>query len=114
MCLGTQLDDSSSYHPQYDEKTEIVNKCLDGYLHWFVFDKQTWWVKWLSMEEWCYNNSFHTSSRMPLFIKLYGYHPPPITSPLKGKFKVQDVEDNQEPLQDILYILKENLSYLKK
>jgi hypothetical protein len=32
-CLGTQLAHNSSYHPQYDGKTEIVNKCLEGYLH---------------------------------------------------------------------------------
>jgi hypothetical protein len=38
-CLGTQLDHSSSYHPQSDGKTEIVNKCLEGYLHCFVSDK---------------------------------------------------------------------------
>ena len=31
-CLGTQIDHSSSYHPQYDGKIEIVNKCLEGYL----------------------------------------------------------------------------------
>jgi hypothetical protein len=39
-CLGTQLAHSSSYHPQSDGKTKIVNKCLDGYLRFFVFDKQ--------------------------------------------------------------------------
>jgi len=38
-CLGTQLAQSSSYHPQYDGKTEIVNKCLEGYLHRFASDK---------------------------------------------------------------------------
>ena len=27
-CLGTQLAHSSSYHPQYDEQIEILNKCL--------------------------------------------------------------------------------------
>ena len=37
--LGTQLDCSSSYHPQYDGQTKIVKKCLEGYLHCVVSDK---------------------------------------------------------------------------
>jgi hypothetical protein len=40
-CLGTQLAHSSSYHPQSDGQTKIVNKCMEGYLHCFVSDKQT-------------------------------------------------------------------------
>ena len=51
-CLGTQLAHSSSYHPQYDGKIEIVNKCLEGYLRCFVVDKQTQWVKWLPLVQW--------------------------------------------------------------
>jgi hypothetical protein len=39
--LGTQLAHISSYHHQYDGQTEIVKKCLEGYLHCFVSDKQT-------------------------------------------------------------------------
>jgi len=39
--LGTQLAHSSSYHPQSNGQTEIVNKCLEGYLHCVVSDKQT-------------------------------------------------------------------------
>ena len=39
-CLGIQLAHSSSYHPQFDGKTEIVKKCLEGYLRCFVSDKQ--------------------------------------------------------------------------
>jgi len=35
-CLGTQLAHTSSYHPQFDGKTERVNKCLEGYLCCFV------------------------------------------------------------------------------
>ena len=49
-CLGTQLAHSSSYHPQYDGQTEILNKCLEGHLRCFVDDKQTEWVKWLTLE----------------------------------------------------------------
>ena len=72
-CLGTQLAHSSSYHPQFDGRTKIVNKCLEGYLRCFVFDKQTQWVKWLPMAEWWYNNSFHTIVKIPPFMELYGY-----------------------------------------
>ena len=48
-CLGTQLAHSSYYHPQSDGKNKIVNKFLEGYLHCFVSDKQTQWVKWLPL-----------------------------------------------------------------
>jgi hypothetical protein len=87
--LGTHMDHSSSYHPQFDGKIEIVNKCLEGYLRCFAFDKQTHWVKWLPLAEWWYNTSFHRTSKMPPFMALYGYQPSSITSPLKGHSKVQ-------------------------
>jgi hypothetical protein len=48
-CLGTQLAHSSSYHPQSDGKTKIVNKCLEGYLRCFFSNKQTQWFKWLPL-----------------------------------------------------------------
>ena len=82
-CLGTQLAHSSSYHPQSDGKTEIVNKCLEGYLRCFVSDKQTQLVKCLSLAEWWYNTSFHTSTKMTPFMELYGYQPPSIASYLR-------------------------------
>ena len=46
-CLGTQLAHSSSYHPQFDGQTEIVNKCLERYLRCFAIDTKTHWVTWL-------------------------------------------------------------------
>ena len=60
-CLGTKLAHNSSYHPQSNGKTEILNKCLEDYLRCFAFDKQTQWMKWLSLTEWWYNSSFHMS-----------------------------------------------------
>ena len=39
-CLGTQLVHSSSYHPQSDGKTKIMNKCLGGYLQCFSSDNK--------------------------------------------------------------------------
>jgi hypothetical protein len=109
-CLGTQLAHSSSYHPKSNGQTEIVNKCLEGYLHCFVSDKQTQWFKWLPLAEWLYNTSFHTATKMTPFMALYGYHPPSITSSRKEKSKVQAVEDHIENQQQVLQILKYNLT----
>jgi hypothetical protein len=109
-CLGTQLAHSSSYHPQSDGKTKIVNKCMDGYLCFFVSNKQAQWFKWLPLAEWWYSTSFRTAIKMTPFMALYGYHPPSITSSLKEKSKVQAVEDHIEHQKQVLQILKDNLT----
>jgi transposase InsO family protein len=109
-CLGTQLAHRSSYHPQSDGQIEIVNKFLEGYLCFFVSDKQTQWFKWLPLAEWWYNTSFHTTTKMTPFMALYGYHPPSITSSLKEKSKFQAVEDHIEHQKQVLQILKDNLT----
>ena len=109
-CLGTQLAHSSSYHPQSNGKTEIVNKCLEGYLRFFVLDKQTQWVKWLTLEKWWYNTLFHMAAKISLFMVLYGYHPPSITSSLRYQSKVQAVEEHIENQQQVLQLLKDNLT----
>jgi hypothetical protein len=107
-CLGTQLAHISSYHPQYDGKIKIVNKCLEGYLRCFVSYKQTHWVKWLTLEEWWYNTSFHIIANMTPFMELYGYHLPSITSSLRDQYKVQVVEEHIEHQQQVLQLLKDN------
>jgi hypothetical protein len=66
------IDYFLSLDPQFDGNIEIVNKCLEGYLCWFISDKQTQWVKWLTLEEWWYNTSFHTATKMTPFMALYG------------------------------------------
>jgi hypothetical protein len=46
---------------------------------------------------------------MSTFLTLYGYHPPSITSPLKGNTKVQAVEDHIGNQKEVLKLLKDNL-----
>ena len=91
--LGTQLAHRSSYHPQCDSQTEIMNKFLEGYLHCLhMINKQ--WVKWFPLTEWWYNTSFDIAAKMTPFMALYGYHPSSITSSLRENSKVQEVEDH--------------------
>jgi hypothetical protein len=46
---------------------------------------------------------------MSPFLELYGYHPPSITSSLKGNTKVQAVEDHIGNQQEVLKLLNDNL-----
>jgi hypothetical protein len=108
--LGIQLAHSSFDHPQYDGQTEIVKKCMEGYLHFFVSDKQIQWFKWLPLVEWWYNTSFHTTTKITPFMELYGYHPTSITSYLNEKYKVQAMENHIKHQQQVLQLLKDNLT----
>ena len=72
---GTELTLSTSYHPQTNGQTEIVNKWLEGYLRNYVSGQQRAWLKSLHLGEYCYNTTHHMSIGMSPFYALYGYHP---------------------------------------
>lgn len=69
---------SSAYHPQTDGQTEVVNRCLECYLRCLTFDKPKDWPHWLSLAEWWYNTSHHTSINMTPYEVVYGQPPPPL------------------------------------
>jgi transposase InsO family protein len=71
-ALGTQLNLSTTYHPETDAKIERVNKFMEYMLRMYVMDNQTHWEKYLPLVEFSYNNSFHSSIEMPPSEALYG------------------------------------------
>jgi hypothetical protein len=78
----------TSYHPQIDRKTKVVNKCLEGYLRNFVNDHQSQWHSWIHiLLEWWYNTTYHTSTKMTPFEALYGYPPSSIKEYVVSNFK---------------------------
>jgi transposase InsO family protein len=72
---GTSLKMSSSYHPQTDGQTERVNQCLETFLRSFVHACPSKWSSWLSVAEYWYNTSFHSSLGRSPFEVLYGRSP---------------------------------------
>ncbi|CAH9148077.1 unnamed protein product [Cuscuta epithymum] len=53
--LGTQLNFSTSFHPQTDGQTERVNALLECYLRHFVSANQRDWAKLLDIAQFSYN-----------------------------------------------------------
>lgn len=45
---GVTLNTSTTYHPQYDGQTEVINKCLETYLRCYCFDSPKDWVQYLN------------------------------------------------------------------
>ena len=73
--VGIELTPSTSYHPQINGKTKIVNKWIGGYLRNYVVGQQKAWVKWLYLGEYCYNTTYHMFIGMPPYKALYSYEP---------------------------------------
>jgi IS30 family transposase len=57
--LGMKFSFSSSYHPQTDGQTELVNKSLKNLLRSLVIEQGRQWDQILAQEEFAFNNSLN-------------------------------------------------------
>nr|GEY42869.1 putative reverse transcriptase domain-containing protein [Tanacetum cinerariifolium] len=71
-ALGTQLDMSSTYHPETDRQSERTIQTLEYMLRACVIDFGKRWEKHLPLVEFSYNNSYHTCIKAAPFKALYG------------------------------------------
>lgn len=89
---GTTLRMSTTYHPQSDRQTEIVNKTMEQYLRASAHNNPRSWVVLLPWAELWYNTSYHHSLGMSPFQALYGRPPPEITEYRVGILNVEAVD----------------------
>ncbi|GKD72336.1 putative reverse transcriptase domain-containing protein [Tanacetum coccineum] len=69
---STQLDMSTTYHPETDGQSERTIQTLEDMLRACVIDFRKGWDKHLPLVEFSYNNSYHASIRAAPFEALYG------------------------------------------
>nr|GEZ05602.1 putative reverse transcriptase domain-containing protein [Tanacetum cinerariifolium] len=62
-ALGTRLDMSTAYHPQMDGQSERTIQTLEDMLRACVIDFGGSWDVHLPLDEFSYNNSYHSSIR---------------------------------------------------
>nr|GEU92093.1 hypothetical protein [Tanacetum cinerariifolium] len=70
--VSTRLDMSTTYHPETDGQSERTIQTLEDMLRACVLDFRKGWDKHLSLVEFSYNNSYHTSIKAAPFEALYG------------------------------------------
>jgi hypothetical protein len=70
--FGTNLNFSTTYHPQIDGKIERVNQVIEDMLRMYVMDKPSKWEDYLHLVEFSYNNGYQASLKMSPFEALYG------------------------------------------
>jgi hypothetical protein len=105
---GTSLKISTSYHPQTYGQTE-VNKGLENYLRCFAQDCPKHWTNWLPWAEFCYNTTWHSSTKMTPFEAVYCVPPPRLLIYIPGTTRVHAVKEVLRNREQILKLLHHNL-----
>ncbi|GKC81400.1 putative reverse transcriptase domain-containing protein [Tanacetum coccineum] len=71
-ALGTQLDMSTTYHPQTDRQSERNIQTLEDMLRACVIDFGKGWERHLPLVEFYYKNDYHANIKVAPFDALYG------------------------------------------
>ena len=101
---------STTYHPQTNGQTKIVNRSLEQCLRDFTSDNPHKWAEWLPLAEFWFNSNFHTSLKLTPFEALYGFPPPTLQSYVRGTTRVATLDALLCQREAVLATLRANLT----
>nr|GEZ30457.1 retrotransposable element Tf2 [Tanacetum cinerariifolium] len=99
---GIDQNLSTAYHPQSDGQSEVLNRCLEGYLRCMCFGKPSDWARWLPLAEYWYTTSFHTAIKCIPFEIVYGQKPPLYLPYLPGESKVEALDRSLQAREETI------------
>lgn len=73
--MGTKFKFSSTYHPQTNSQTKVVNRSLGSLLRYLVGEHLRLWDQVLSTTEFAYNSSTNRTTGLSPFEIVTGYKP---------------------------------------
>ena len=106
----TLLRTSTAYHPQTDCQSQVLNRCLETYLHCFCGEQPKQWFSWLHWAEYSYNTGHHSSINTTPFQAVYGRPPPSLFPFHDGTTRVDAVGTLLRTRDDILRDLRLHLN----
>jgi hypothetical protein len=110
--LVMNLSFCSTYHPQIDGQTEVVNRSLGNLLRSLVTEQGRQWDQILAQAKFSFNNSVNRSTGKSPFEILYGIHPSGITELRdlnQDEFRSAGVEDFAMEMQKLHDRVREKL-----
>lgn len=100
---------STSYHPETDGQTEVLNRTLEQYLRSFVHTKPSQWYSFLPLAEWAYNTSSHLATGVTPYEVIFGKPPPSIPTYISGSSPVEAMDSLLSNRQALLELLQRKL-----
>ena len=106
---GTTLQMSSTYHPETDGQTKVLNHCVETYLRCFASEQPKQRSRWMYWAKYWYNMSFQPANKMTPFQVVYNRPPPTLLKFLPGETAVDAVALELEDRDEVLHQLQYNL-----
>lgn len=108
---GTLLHMSTTYHPESDGQTEVLNRTLETYLHCFCLEQPKTWADFIPWAKYWYNTSFQSAAQCTPFEVVYGRAPPSLARFIPGEILVEAVAQD---LMDRDGALKQSKHHLER
>ncbi|TYK22515.1 transposon Tf2-1 polyprotein isoform X1 [Cucumis melo var. makuwa] len=106
---GTKLKKSTTYHPQTDGQTEVVNRGLETYLRCFCSERPKEWILWLPWAEYWYNTTYQKALGKSPFQVVYGRKPPTLLSYGERRTSNSSIDEQLKERDVALDALREHL-----